>query len=123
MLLLADHEIEFVRDNVHLALIVLHVEILSFLHEGLHALLAEELNERLVLRETFISPEQEHSTLVHLACGDSLLGIVEHLVDKGALLLVQTLHIGPVLHVLLVVLRLSDRSGYDQRSTGIVDKD
>ena len=122
VLLLADNEIKLVGHDVHLALIVLEVEVLRFLHEGLHTLLTKELNEWLILRQTLVSPEQEHSSLVHLAGGDSLLGVVEDLIDKDALLLVQALDIRPVLDVLLVILGLGDRSGYDQRGTGIVDQ-
>ena len=122
MLLLADHEIKLVGDDVHLPLVVLHIVVLGLLQQLLHALLAEELDERLVLRESFVGTEKEHTALVLLAGGDGSLGVVQHLGHESALLLVKTLHIRSELHVLLVILGLGHRTGDDQWRTGVVDE-
>ncbi len=110
MLLLADHEIQLVRDDVHLALVVLHIVVLGLLHQLLHTLLAEELDERLVLRQTLVGTEKEHSSLILLTGGDGFLRVVQNLGHKSALLLVEVLDIRPELHILLVILSLGHRT-------------
>lgn len=67
MLLLADHEIQFVGDDVHLALIVLHIVVLGLLHQLLHTLFAEEFDQRLVLRKALVGTQEKHSSFVLLA--------------------------------------------------------
>ena len=122
MLLLADHEIQFVGDDVHLALIVLHIVVLGLLHQLLHTLFAEEFDQRLVLRKTLVGTQKKHSSFVLLAGGDRLLRIVQDLCHECALLLVEALDIRSELHILLVVLSLGHRTGDDQRGTGIIDE-
>ena len=122
VLLLADHEIQLVGDDVHLTLVVLHIIVLSLLHQLLHTLLAEELDQRLVLRKSLVGTQEKHSTLVLLSGRDSLLGIVQDLGHESALLLVEALDVRPELHILLVILSLGHRTGYDQRSTRVINE-
>ena len=123
MVLLIDHEIKFIGNLRHLALIVLDIEVLCLLHQLLHARLAEELDERLIFRKTFLTSEKEFSAKSLVPVGNGLLGIIESLGDEGALACVKFLDIWAELLELLVVLGLAHRSGNDERSPGVVNED
>ncbi len=85
MLLLIDYEIQFIRNERHLALIVLHIIILHFLEKLLHSGLAEELDERLVLRITLVSPVEQNASVLLIALGNEFPGIIQKRCDKGLL--------------------------------------
>ena len=70
-----------------------------------------------------MAAEEELAALRFVPGGDGLLGLVQGRVDEGALLVVQVLHVGAVLHELLVVRGLRHRAGNDERGTGVVDED
>ena len=123
ILLFLDDEIEGVGDHMHLPLVVLHIEILGFLHYLLHAGLAEELDERLIFWKSLMGPEKKLSAFILVSSGNSFLGFVKHLVHKCSLALVKSLDIGTELHELGIVLRLGDGSGDDERGPGIVNED
>ena len=59
MLLLIDDEIQRIRHHRHLLLIVLHVEVFGLLHDDLDTRLTEILDQRLVLRQTLVTTEQQ----------------------------------------------------------------
>ena len=103
MLLFVDHEIEFVRDERHLTLVVLDIVVLHLLEQLLHARLAEELDERLVFRIPLERSEKEDTSIFLVTLGDELLRFVKQLVYKGFLCVVETLHIWFELHELLVL--------------------
>ena len=82
MLLLIDYEIQFIRNERHLALIVLHIIVLHFLEKLLHSRLAEELDERLILRIAFVSPVKQNASVLFVALGDEFPGIIKKGCDK-----------------------------------------
>ena len=51
---------------MHLTVVVLHVEALRIQEALLHALGTEELDQRLVLRQTLVAPEEQQVALVDL---------------------------------------------------------
>ena len=104
VLLLVDHEVEVIRNLWHVSLIVLNIEILGFLHELLHARLAQELDKRLIFRESLVATEQEFGSLVLIAVGNSLLRLVQCLGDESALIAVKFLDIRSENLELLVIL-------------------
>ena len=104
MLLLVDHEIEVIRNLWHVALIVLNIEILGFLHELLHTRLAQELDKRLIFRESLVATEQEFGSLVLIAVGNSFLRLVQCLGDESTLIAVKFLDIRSENLELLVIL-------------------
>ena len=53
--LFIDYEIQRVGNLVHTLVVLLHVDFLGLEHTGFDTLLAEELNQRLVLRQTFMA--------------------------------------------------------------------
>ena len=107
---------------MHLALVILHIVVLDLLEKLLHAGLAEELDERLVLRISLICSEKKKSAVLLVSVSDKLLGLIEELVHESLLSSVESLHERLVLHELLV-LALRNRSRDDERSTGVIDKD
>ena len=117
-----DDKVQGVSDGRHLAFVVLHVVGLGFLHEGLHAGLGQELDERLILREALVAAVQKQAAVFLIAGRNKLLGLVESVVHKGALLVVEVFHIGPVLHELLISGSLFHRAGNDKGRTGVVDE-
>ena len=123
MHLLIDHEEQRVSNLRHLAFIVLNIEILRLLHQLLHARLAEELDERLIFRKSLMATEKKFRTLVLLAFGDSLLGVVQCLGNQCSLTAVKLLDIRSEKLELLVILSLGYRTGNNERSSGVIDKD
>jgi len=119
MLLLVDHEIKFIGDERHFALIVLDIIVLHLLEELLHARLAEELNERLIFRIALECTEEQHSAVFFVTGCNKLLRLVKQLVHKGFLRRIKPFNIWLELHELLVF-ALRHRTRNDQRSTGIV---
>ena len=103
MLLFVDYEIEFVRDERHLTLVVLDIVVLHLLEQLFHARLAEELDERLVFRIPLECPEKEDSTVLLVALGNEFLRLIKQLVYKGFLCVIQTFHVWLELHELLVL--------------------
>ena len=51
---------------MHLAVVVLHIEALRIQEALLHALGAEEFDQRFVLRQTLVAPEEQEIALVDL---------------------------------------------------------
>ena len=70
-----------------------------------------------------MAAEQKLSAFSLVSCSESLLGFVEGCGDEGALHGVEFLDIWPELHELVVSRRLCDRSGYDERGSGVIDED
>ena len=67
--------------------------------------------------------QEELSSLGLVACRYELAGFIEGLVDESPLGLVELLHVRLELEELgLVGLALGDRTGDDERGTGIVDE-
>ena len=119
--LLVDDEEEVVGDFGHTAVVVLHVDVLGLLHLRLDALLREELDERLVLGQTFVGAVQLDAALFRLAVGHQLLGLGHESRHQILLEIVEILDGGAVLLVELVV-ALGDGTGDDQRRAGVVDE-
>ena len=109
---------------MHLAVVVLHVEALRIQEALLHPLGAEELDQRLVLRQTLVAPEEQQVALVDLlrvVARDLFLCLVEEPGTECPLSIDNRLHILAELLKHLVPLRLH-RTGDDQRCTGIIDQ-
>ena len=124
VVLLVDHEIELVGHDVHVAHVVLHVELLGLEHARLDARLAEELDEGFVLGESLERTEEEQRAfLLHLlvVALHLLLGLGEELGAKILLRIDDGLHLRAIL-VEELLLALGYRAGDDQRRTGIVDQ-
>ena len=119
--LLVDDEVEIVDDFGHSPVVVLHVDVLGLLHLRLDALLREELDERLVLGQTFVGAVQLDAALFRLAVGHQLLGLGHESRHQILLEIVEILDGGAVLLVELVV-ALGDGTGDDQRRAGVVDE-
>ena len=123
--LLFDYEIEFIIDEVHIAVLVLHEERFRALQHLFHAGLAQELDERLVLRQTAVGAEQQHGAFVLWfrirVLGQHLLGLREDLRHVSALCLIQLLHDGLVLVEGLLV-AFGRGTGNNQRGTGVVNQ-
>ena len=120
ILLLYD-KIKVISNQMHLAVVVLHVEILGLLQELLHARLGEELDQRIVLGKSLVGSQKHLGSLGLIAFGDQLLGLGKLLGHKLLLGIVQPFHIRLELHELLVI-PSGHRSGYNQRRTGIVNQ-
>ena len=120
VLLLYD-KIQVIGNQVHLTVVVLHVEILGLLQELLHARLREELDQRIVLGKSLVGSEEHLGSLGLVALGYEFLGLCELFGHELLLGIVQPLHVWLELHELLVV-STGHRSGYNQRCTGIVDQ-
>ena len=78
VVLLIDDEEQRVGDDVHLAVVVLHVVLLGLEHLSLDTLLAEELDERLVLGQTLVGAVEAQSAFFHLVlivAGHHALGV------------------------------------------------
>ena len=124
VVLLVDHEIELVGHDVHVAHVVLHVELLGLEHARLDARLAEELDEGFVLGESLEGTEEEQGAfLLHLlvVALHLLLGLGEELGAKILLRIDHGLHLRAIL-VEELLLTLGHGAGDDQRRTGIVDQ-
>ena len=103
MLFLIYDEIEFVRDERHLPLVVLDVVVLDFLEQLLHARLAEELDERLVFWITFVCSEQKHSSVLLIAFGYKFLSFIQQAGNELFLAIVESFDIRFEFIELLVV--------------------
>ena len=103
MLFLIYDEIEFVRDERHLPLVVLDVVVLDFLEQLLHARLAEELDERFVFRIALVCPEQEYSSVLLIAFGYKLFSLVQQAGNELFLAVVESFDIRFEFIELLVV--------------------
>ena len=119
---LIDDKVQGIRDGWHLTLVVLHVVGFSLLHQGFHTGLREELDEGLILGQSLVAAVQKQAAVLLIACGDEFLGLVEGGVHKGPLLVVEALHIGPILHELFIAGSLFHRTGDDKGRTGVVDE-
>ena len=106
---------------MHLALVVLNVEILGLLEKLLHTGLRKELDEGLVLGIALVSAEKQLATLLLVAGGDGLAGLIEYGIHQSLLLIVEPFHTGTILQKLLIV-SLGHGTADNQRGTGIVDK-
>ena len=125
-LLLVDDKIQFVGYDALLDVLVLEGGpddlALGILENLLDARLAEILDQGLVLGQAFVGTQEEDLTLVlDFARGDEFLGLVQGLVDKILLGVVEALHVRLVLDESLVA-RPFHRTGNDERGTGIIDK-
>ena len=58
-----NHEIQRVGDLVHAFVVLFHVDLLGLEHTGFDALLAEELNQCLVLRQALVAAVEGKETL------------------------------------------------------------
>ena len=122
MLFLIDDEIKVIRDERHLPLIVLDIIVLHLLKQLLHSRFAQELDERLVFRITFIRPEQEHTSVFFISLSNKFLRLVQKRGNQGLLAVVESLDIWFELNELLVVAPWY-RTGNNQRSSGIIYQD
>ena len=119
--LLVDDEVERVGDLGHAAVVVLHVGVLGLLHQGLDARLGEELDQRLVFRQTLVHTVELDTTLLGLALRDELAGLGQQRRDEVALEVVEVFDRGLVLlEELVVALGYGTRD--DERRTGVVDE-
>ena len=125
-LLLVDDEIELVVDNVHILVLLLHVEILRVLQQSFHTCLGEELNQSLVFRQSAIGTEQKLGTLLFGLGGGVLrnefLGLGQNLRHKGALFAVKGFNDRLEAVELLLVVALACGTTDDERGTSVVDK-
>ncbi len=101
--LLVDHEEKLVGDLRHAPVVVLHVDVLHLLHQGLVARLAEELDERFVFGQPLVGTVEQHAALVGLPLADELAGFAQQVVHEGALHVVELLDEAAVLVEELVV--------------------
>ena len=125
-LLLVDGEVEVVVDDVHVFVLLLHVEILGALEDGLDAGFGEELDERFVLRQTAVAAEEEFGGfLVGLGVGvfgEAGPGVGEDFGDQHALGVVEFFDDGFEAVELLVFVVLAGGAADDEGGTGIVDE-
>ena len=122
--LLVDYEVERIGDDRHLLVVVLHVESLGLEQERLDAVLAQVFDERTVFRQTLEGAEEQQCAFLALilvvGC-DFLLGIGEQRCHKAALRVDHCLYVRLELVKHLVV-AFGNRTGDDERRTGVVDK-
>ena len=64
--LLIDDEVQWFCYLVHATVVLLHIDFLGLEHAGLDALLAEELNQWLVLRQCLVAAIEGEKTCLHL---------------------------------------------------------
>ena len=130
---LVGHEVEGLHSLGHLAVVVGHVVLLGLEHTALDAVLGEELDEGLVLRQGLVGAvEREEALLEDLSLllgvglgetlGNLAAGVGEILRGLLALHLIELLYQGLVLLVHLVV-ALGRGTTDDERRTGVVDQD
>ena len=109
---------------MHVAHVVLHVELLGLEHARLDARLAEELDEGFVLGESLERTEEEQRAfLLHLlvVALHLLLGLGEELGAKVLLRIDHGLHLRAIL-VEELFLAFGHGAGDDQRRTSVVDQ-
>ena len=123
--LLVDDEVQRFRDLRHPLVVLLHVYLLCRQHPCLDARLAQELDERLVLRQGLVAAVEREETVLHLF----LVLRVDHLACVGkifcrqcALLLHYLLHQRTEVDIQLVVVALRDRAGDDERRACVVNQ-
>ncbi len=122
--LFVDHKIQRIGYEWHLAGVVLQVVAFGLQKQIPHAFLAKETNQSAVLRQTLESAEQKYGAffLRLLVFGGQFgFGLGKDSGNQTLLGLDHFLHIGLVLVEELVV-AARHRAGYDERSTGVVDK-
>ncbi len=122
--LLVHHEVEGLYCLGHAAVVVLHVYFLGLEHTGLDACLAEELDERIVLRQGLVAAEELQEAFflfLLVARGNELFGFGKVLGGEFALHLHEAFHEGLILLKELVV-ALRHGTGDDKRRTGIVNQ-
>ena len=124
VVLFVDNEIQRIGHHVHFLVVVLHVEFFGFLHAGLHALFAEELDQRLVFGHGLVGTIQEQRTFfVHFGifAGHFLFGFGQQFGGHIALDVYQTFHLRTQFFEQLIF-ALGHRTGNNQRCTGIVNQ-
>ena len=121
---LFDNEVQRVSHLVHALVVLLHVDFFGLQHTGLDALFAEELDECLVLGQALVTAVQSEEAffLVFLIvrCNQAL-GIGQVLGSQFFLSFYQTFHLRAELFEELVI-AFGNRSGDNQRSTGIINQ-
>src|SRR5690606_13611035 len=68
-------EIQRLVNQMHVAVVVLHVLVLSLLQDLLDAFLAEELDQGLIFWKCAVSPKQIESAFFCIAFADEFLGL------------------------------------------------
>ena len=110
---------------MHVLLVLLEVELLCFLKTHLHSLLGEIFDERFGFRQTFVGTEERQLTFLTLFVVRGihfLLRLHQEVRRQGRLLAYERSHAILVL-IEHLILALGDRTGDDQRCTGIIDQD
>ena len=119
-----NHEIQRVGDLVHAFVVLFHVDLLGLEHTGFDALLAEELNQCLVLRQALVAAVEGKETFflffLVVRCYQAL-GVGKVLRGQFLLRFHQTFHLRAELLEELVV-AFGNRAGDNQRGTGIVNQ-
>ena len=123
---LVDDEVELVVDDVHVLVTVLHIEALGLLHQALHAFLAEELDEGVVLGQATVGAEELVGTMFLLVfggvgVGEDAFGLSQDCRHITLLGFIQLHDVGLQLVKLLLVAARRGTAD-DQRRTGIVDQ-
>ena len=119
-----NHEIQRVGNLVHTLVVLLHVDFLGLEHTGFDALLAEELNQRLVLGQALVTAVQGKEALFLFFLvirSNQAFGIGKVLRSQLLLCFYQTFHLRTELLEELVV-AFGNRAGDNQRSTGVVNQ-
>ena len=122
--LLVDYEVERLRGLRHLAGVVLQIICFGLEEDVFHTFLAEEADERGILGKALESAEKQQGTFlagVLVVAREFGLGVGENLVHKLALCLNHFFNIRFVFVEELVV-AFGNRTGYNKRCTGVVDK-
>ena len=125
LVLLVDDEIEFIRRDMHVLLILLEVELLGLLHAHFDTRFREELDECLGFRQTLEGTEQcqfTFLTLLAILRTHLCFGFGKEFGGQRRLLTHEVCHTVLVL-IKHLVITLGDRTGDDQRGTGVIDQD
>ena len=124
LVLLVNDEIEFVRSDMHILLILLEIELLRFLQTHLDARLGEVFDERLGFRHTLEGAEERQFAgfFLFLVSGTHFgFSLSEQFGGKGCLL-THKCSDAVLVFIEHLVLATGHRTGDDKRRTGIVYK-
>ena len=119
-----DHEVQFVCRFMHVTHVFRHEIFFRLQHLGFYALFAQEFDQCLVARISFEGTVQLDRTFFHLfliAACHFLLGFDQHLGTKVFLCVYDYFHVRTELFEQLLF-AARDRTGNNQRCTGIVDQ-
>ena len=124
VILFVDYEVQFVCRFVHMTHVFRHEVFFRLQHLGFYALLAQEFDQRLVTRISLEGTVQLDRTFFYLfliAACHFFLGFDQHLGTKVFLCVYDYFHIRAELFEQLLF-TAGDRTGNNQRCTGIVDQ-